>query len=208
MILIADPQYLTGKGLQDLLTENDMEAIWYSGDNLEGVFDKLDALRPDMVITEYGSHYFYNAACLRQVKSKYPDMRVMIVSDENSKTLITQALDLGVNGFLTKQCSREEILNAVTAIKQGSKFFCNKVLDVLLDKRDKTVEDCSPTQLSDRELEIVTLLTKGHNTKAIAKELNLSQHTIYTHRKNIMKKLSISSAQELIIYAMNSGLVN
>lgn len=208
MILIADPQYLTGKGLQDLLTENDLEANWYSGDDIKGVFVEIDTTRPDMLITEYGDHHFYNAACLRQLKAKYPELRLMVISDENSKTLITQALDMGVNGFLTKQCSRDEILNAVTAIRQGSKFFCNKVLDVLLAKGERKVEDCSPTQLTGRELEIVTLLTKGLNTKAIANQLNLSQHTIYTHRKNIMKKLSISSAQELIIYAMNTGMVN
>lgn len=87
-------------------------------------------------------------------------------------------------------------------------FFCNKILDIILAKHlSKEDDDCAPTELTVRELEIVGLIAEGHSTKDIAEELCLSTHTVYTHRKNVMRKLNVNSASELILYAINTGLV-
>jgi len=92
-------------------------------------------------------------------------------------------------------------------LSRGEKFFCNKILDVILEKHlieDK--DDCKSASLSEREIELIKLAVKGFSNKEIADKLFLSIHTVYTHRKNIMRKLKIKSPVELVLYALNSGI--
>jgi len=82
------------------------------------------------------------------------------------------------------------------------------VIDIILEKHlPEEEETCAPTSLTVRELEIVRLTAQGQKAKEVAAQLFLSTHTVYTHRKNIMKKLGVNSASEMIVYAINNGLV-
>ena len=112
-----------------------------------------------------------------------------------------------MNSFLSKQCDEKEILDAVLATAKGEKFYCTNVLNYLLEKSFPKETECKPLPLSAREVEIVQLISTGLIAKEIAGKLNLSTHTIYTHRKNIMKKLGIGSTSELVLYAVNEGIV-
>ena len=118
-------------------------------------------------------------------------------------------LESGINGCVTRSCSEDEIINAIFSIAKGEKFFCNKVVDVILNKHlYQKEEDCAATVLSGREAEVTGLIASGLTNKEIATELFLSSHTIHTHRKNIMRKLKLKSVSELTIYAINTGLYN
>jgi DNA-binding NarL/FixJ family response regulator len=141
---------------------------------------------------------------------QYPNINILIISGDEDKKAIYDVLESGVNSFLTKTCDEHEIKDAIAATAKGDKFYCTRIIDYLLEKsfaKDE-VEDCSPTPLSPREVEIVRLIAQGLIAKEIADELSLSTHTIYTHRKNIMKKLNMNSSSELILYALNNGLVS
>jgi DNA-binding NarL/FixJ family response regulator len=117
------------------------------------------------------------------------------------------AVACGVTSFLTKTCDETEIFSAVRAAAKREKFFCSKVLDVLLEKHFPGTDNCAATELSVRETEIVRLVAEGYSSKDIAKMLFLSPHTVHTHRKNILRKLGIGSTSELVLYAVNTGLV-
>ena len=84
--------------------------------------------------------------------------------------------------------------------------YCTNVLNHLLEKSFPK-DDCSPVPLTPREIEIVRLVASGLIAKEIASELNLSTHTVYTHRKNIMKKLKFGTTSELVLYAVNEGII-
>ncbi|MEQ9306261.1 MAG: response regulator transcription factor, partial [Marinoscillum sp.] len=133
---------------------------------------------------------------------------VLIITNEDKKEHVKPLLDLGIKGIVTKKCSQAEIINAIESVSQNNRFYCNRILDLLIedDKSAKEV-DCEPTDLSPREYEVLQLITKGHKTVQIADELNVSVHTINSHRKNILKKLNLKSPTELIVYAMETGLV-
>ena len=114
----------------------------------------------------------------------------------------------GVNSFLTKSCNEEEIINAVKATAKGEKFFCHKIINFILEKSfQKEDDNCEPTPLTPREIEIVRLVAQGKIAKEIASQLNLSTHTVYTHRKKIMKKLEFKHASDLVMYAISKGIV-
>ena len=109
---------------------------------------------------------------------------------------------------LTKECDKEEIVGAIYATAKSEKFLCHKVIDIIIEKHMHTDEDnCKAFNLSLRETEIIKLTAKGWTAKTIAGHLFLSTHTVYTHKKNIMKKLKINSSSEMIVYAIQNGLV-
>lgn len=130
----------------------------------------------------------------------------LVISNSQTRDSIQQLLGMGIKGILTKNCSEEEIINGLRAVAQGNRFFCNNILELVVDNPDKE-DNCEPTNLTPREYEVLELITKGKTTAQIAEELHLSVHTINSHRKNILRKLNMNSPAELIVYALESGIV-
>jgi len=219
-ITLADSQYLIRVGLKHLLGKHShLQVVSEAGDE-EELTEQLTRQRPEIVILDYDQPDAFDKSTVSRIKQLSPNSNILIISDDDDKEQIYQVLQSGVNSFLTKSCDEEEIIDAVKATAKGEKFFCTRILDYLLEKSfSKASENgertsaqnnkvsCEPTPLSPREIEIVQLIAQGMIAKEIARELSLSTHTIYTHRKNIMKKLQLSSASELVLYAVNRGLV-
>jgi DNA-binding NarL/FixJ family response regulator len=130
----------------------------------------------------------------------------LVISNSQTRDSIQQLLGMGIKGILTKNCSEEEIINGLRAVAQGNRFFCNNILELVVDNPDKE-DNCEPTNLTPREYEVLELITRGKTTAQIAEELHLSIHTINSHRKNILRKLNMNSPAELIVYALESGIV-
>ncbi|MCZ6693365.1 MAG: response regulator transcription factor [Bacteroidetes bacterium] len=207
-LLLADSQYLIRLGLKSLLARNKHIKIVGESSNTEELLKKVHDLQPDVVLMDYKNSHHFNLEDIKEIKTISPSSKLLIISSDDDKNNIFKVIEYGINSFLTKECSEEEIMNAIVATAKNEKFFCNKILDIILAKHlSKEDDDCAPTELTVRELEIVGLITEGHSTKDIAEELCLSTHTVYTHRKNVMRKLNVNSASELILYAINTGLV-
>ena len=130
----------------------------------------------------------------------------MVISSDDERENIYEVIQTGVIRFLTKKCDAVEIQEAFKAITQGEKFFCTRVFDYIFEKSFSQNLSSEPIPLSARELEIVQLIAKGLVAKEISRKLNLSTHTVYTHRKNIMEKLKLRRPSELVLYAVNNGL--
>ena len=207
-LLLADSQYLIRLGLKSLVARNRHIKIVGESSNTEELLKKVHDLQPDVVLMDYKNSHHFNLEDIKEVKTISPSSKLLIISSDDDKNNIFKVIEYGINSFLTKECSEEEIMNAIVATAKNEKFFCNKILDIILAKHlSKEDDDCAPTELTVRELEIVGLIAEGHSTKDIAEELCLSTHTVYTHRKNVMRKLNVNSASELILYAINTGLV-
>ena len=208
-IILADSQYLTRVGLQHLFKTIDSFKILGEAKNAQELKQLVNDNPADVVILDYNQPGAFGKETINMVKDNSPDTNLLIISADEDKSRIYEILEMGINSFLTKQCDQEEIINAVNATAKGEKFFCNNVLNYLLEKSfAKDIdEDCSAIPLSLREREIVRLVAKGKIAKQIASDLGLSTHTIYTHRKNIMRKLQLNSTSELVMYALNHGIV-
>ncbi len=171
--------------------------------------DFIKKNKVNVIILDYNNSSYFKIETIQKIKKIEPDSNILIISSDNNKNNIYEVLELGVNSFLTKQCEEDEILNAIKATAKGEKFFCNNVLNYILEKSfsPEEDEDCSPTPLTFREIQIVRLIGAGMIAKEIASDLKLSIHTVYTHRKNIMRKLELNSTSELVIYAINHGII-
>ena len=210
-ILIANAHYLSRIGLEHLIEEDDRFELIGNVKNSDALEKELGKRQPQLVILDYNQPGYFDVAAVEKIQNHAPDSGILIISDDLDRKRMFDVIEQGVNAYLTKECESDEIIDAIEATAEGKRFFCNRVLDHILKKSfsdEEEEENCEATPLTPREREIVTYITRGMVAKEIAAELNLSTHTIYTHRKNIMRKLEISSTSELVIYAINEGLVD
>lgn len=206
-IVVADSEYLIREGLKHLILSKSNFNIVGEATNEPALMRVLRRTQPDVVILDHNQPTHFDTETIPRVKKASPRTNILIISADEDKNNIFQVLENGINSFLTKRCDKEEIIDAVKATAKGEKFFCTTVLDYLLEKSFGKEESCAPTPLTPREIEVVQLIAKGLIAKEIASELKLSTHTVYTHRKNIMKKLKLGTASELVLYAVQQGIV-
>ena len=207
-ILIADAQHLFRDGLKLLLKNRKSIEVAAEAENRRELFKALKQLQPDVIIIDYNLPDYFTQNDIGEIHRHSPQSKVLVISSDHDKQTIYKVLEYGINSFLTKECSKKEITRAIYATAKGEKFFCNKVLDLLLEKNATRFEpDCEPTALTERETEITRCIAEGKSTNAIADELYISVHTVRTHRKNIMRKLGVNSVSELVLYAVNVGII-
>lgn len=207
-IVIADAQYLIRIGLRNLLAATKNFNIVGEATNSAELLELVKEHEPEVVIFDYNSEKNFLLEDIKNIKKVSSKTNFLIISADESKPNIYKAIELGVLSFLTKECDKEEIVGAIYATAKNEKFLCHKVIDIIIEKHIHTDDDnCKAFNLSLRETEIIKLTAKGWTAKTIAGHLFLSTHTIYTHKKNIMKKLKINSSSEMIVYAIQNGLV-
>lgn len=207
-IVLADAQYLVRIGLRSLLSATKDFKIVGEAVNTEELLKLSEEMHPDVVIFDYNSSNNFVQEDMIQVRKVSPSTRFLVISADESKSTIYKAIELGAVSFLTKECDKDEIIGAVYATAKNEKFLCHKVIDIIIENHMHVDEDnCKAFNLSLRETEIIKLTAKGWTAKTIAGHLFLSTHTVYTHKKNIMKKLKINSSSEMIVYAIQNGLI-
>ena len=205
--LIADNQPLTVAGLELFLSEKQAIKVVGKVKKGEELVELVEKFQPSLLIVDYNSPGYVALDDIRNAMASSSKTNVLILSSDNNKTSILEVLRLGVKGYITKECSLEEVGMAVQATAKGEKFFCHKVLDIIMEKHFRVAQESEPTVLTTRETEILKLIAHGHSTQVVADALFLSPHTVQTHRKSIIKKLNIKSPTEFVIYAMDLGLL-
>lgn len=207
-ILHANANVLMTNGLNALINKGGGVDELTVCKNENELFTHLANKEFDLVIIDPLADGYFSAQTSTKIKKAYPAQKVLIISDIEHPREVIGILEKGVQGYLTRQCDEDEIIHAIFSIAKGEKFYCNKVLDIILNKEfDAEKEDCEPTTLSERENEVTAMIASGLTNKEIAQKLHLSPHTVHTHRKNIIKKLGVKSVSELTVYAMNVGLI-
>jgi two-component system invasion response regulator UvrY len=207
-VLLADNQPLTSAGLRFFLAErNDMRIVGQVV-RQEQLSDLIKRHQPHLLIVDYNLPNFLSVDDVKAVRENSPSTNVLVISDDDNKARVLAVLQAGVIGYLTKDCSREEIVMAIQSTARGEKFFCHKVLNVIMEKHfTPETEANDSSSLTTRETEILKLIASGKSTQQVADELFLSPHTVQTHRKSIIKKLNIKSPTQFVIYAMDMGLI-
>jgi two-component system, NarL family, invasion response regulator UvrY len=205
--LLADKQPLTAAGLESFLLDQQEVKIVGKVAHGEQLVVMMEKTHPDLLIVDYNIPGYVTLDDIRNAMSASSRTNVLILSADNNKATILDALQLGVKGYITKDCSRQEVGMAVQSTAKGEKFFCHKILDIIMEKRFGVEPEMETSGLTTRETEILKLIAHGHSSLAIAEKLFLSPHTVQTHRKSIIRKLNIKSPTEFVIYAMDFGLL-
>lgn len=204
-ILIAINQPLTEAGIITFLSETEFK-ILESIHSSESLAENVLAKNADLLIIDYNIPGFASLDDLQYIINNTTHLNTLIISSDDNKSTILRAVQLGIKGYITKDCGRNEFLLAVQSTAKGEKFFCSKILDIILGSHFQEKEEDNST-LTIREKEVLKFLAQGHSTQKIADALHLSPHTVQTHRKSIIRKLKIKSPTQFVIYALDMGLI-
>lgn len=219
-IVLGDTQFLIRAGLLQLIKENaDLEPAGYI-QNLSDLDDKISLNEFDLLIIDKNFGDFFQEEMLDKTAEVFQKIKVLAISDRD-KEGIYKIHKHHLTGFITYESSKEEILEAIRKSAAGIKFFSPKVVEALIAMTYGPSDSARPNYmgaksnehseaaalLSEREKEILKLVVKGKTAQEMADELFLSIHTVYTHRKNILKKLSCKNATELLNFAMHNNLM-
>ncbi|MEQ6168116.1 MULTISPECIES: response regulator transcription factor [unclassified Ekhidna] len=204
-VVLADFQYLTRQGMASLIKAMPGFDLIKMVDSSDQLVETVTTSQPKLVVIDISDKDRELIPKLKKLKETTTSS-FLVISNSQTRDSIQQLLGMGIKGILTKNCSEEEIINGLRAVAQGNRFFCNNILELVVDNPDKE-DNCEPTNLTPREYEVLELITRGKTTAQIAEELHLSIHTINSHRKNILRKLNMNSPAELIVYALESGIV-
>lgn len=191
-VLLADAQFLIRFALKELLKKtNTFSVIGEAGNEAE--LNKIIAeTPPDIIVIDYNQPGFFSVQSIKNIKEQHPTIELLVISSDDNKENIYDVINSGVLRFLTKKCDAHEINEAFRAVIRGEKFFCASIFNFIFEMSfSQNNYSSNPLPLSARELEIVQLIAQGLVAKEIGKKLNLSTHTVYTHRKNIMEKLKL-----------------
>ena len=213
-IHLADDHQVLIDGLTNLLqTVSNFEVV---GSSLNGntIYEDIILDKPDILILDISMPGKDGVEVLKEFSQKGFPATVIILSSYDDLKIIKEVMKLGANGYLTKKCAGQNIIEAIEAVYQGQEYFCDavreKIFNIFFQYNQKVNKDVyieNPI-LSPREIEIITLICLEYSGKEISEQLFISTNTVETHRKNIMKKLQIKNTIGLVKYALKNNLIN
>jgi DNA-binding NarL/FixJ family response regulator len=187
-----------------LTTQDDIEILGVAGDVATGRREAA-ALRPDVVLMDYSLPDGTGIDGAKEIKAELPDARIIILTGSTDERILPAAIEAGCSGYLTKTRGIEELIAAVRSAYDGNAVIPEALLGRLVSTPERT--QGPGDDLSDRELEVLTLLAEGVATKAIAEQLYLSVHTVRNHIQRILMKLGAHSKLEAVSIALREGII-
>lgn len=210
---MADSNDLVRAGLRSILSSQTELPIAGEVRNNKELVHIVESSDVSLILIDFTSDGF-TIDIISKIQGINQDINfIAITPDQNGQTIV-DALRLGVVSYVRKDCDLSEIVDAVSETSIGNKFFCGHILDTI-KKAEIDVYDidyasftCEPIVLSGRENEVIKLVAEGHTNAKIAELLFLSNHTVNTHRKNIMAKLGVKNTAGIVMYAVKMNIVS
>jgi DNA-binding NarL/FixJ family response regulator len=206
-LIIADSQYLVVEALKNLIVTDKRYLIAGIADNQNDLFKILDKVQSGLLITDFSNIDYDGPDDLKNIREKYPEISILILTNVISKIEFTVLTKAGIKNIIYKTVDKEELFTAIESALKGKKHYSDEILDLFLDLNESKYGIEDSKHLTASEIEIVKLIADGLTTKEIAAKRNISYHTVNTHRKNIFKKVEVSNASELTMHAIKSGWI-
>jgi len=208
-ILIADDHQLFREGIVNLLSASPQIEVVAQAENGQEAIEKAKKLKPDIVIMDIGMPILNGVDATRILYEELAETRVMMLSMHSDKFYVKKALEAGAYGYLFKNCTYDQLIEAVNSVSRGKKYLSDKITEVLIEDYLSKDEDVSRDEqrLSERESEILKLMADGKSAKEISELLFISVKTVGTHKQHIMEKLNLRTTADIIKYAIKKGII-
>jgi DNA-binding NarL/FixJ family response regulator len=207
-ILIADSQFLITESLKHILQNEKKYTVTKIVTDKSELIKALKEKPVSLLIIDHSQIDLSGISELKDIRSSYPEMKILIISNSISKTELFELNSAGITAIILKIVDKEELFEAIDASLKGKKYYSGVLLDLLFENEERKSPSNETVQLTGSELEIVKLISDGLTTKEIAARKFISFHTVISHRKNIFRKLGVTSVSELIMLAIKSGWIN
>jgi DNA-binding NarL/FixJ family response regulator len=200
-ILIADDHYVVRMGLAALIeTEPDLQVVGEAADGIQ-VVEQYKKLVPDLVLMDLRMPRSDGIAATREIREQFSEARILMLTTYDGDDDIHKALSAGASGYLLKNSTRESLIPALRAVAAGRRWIPEEVANRLAKR--KLFEELTP-----REVDVLHQLAKGLANKEIAHVLNISEHTVKDHLKNILGKLHVADRTEAVTASLQRGIIH
>ena len=210
-IILADDHTIVRQGLAKLLEgEPDLKVVGEAEDGRQAV-SQVQKYTPDIVLMDIAMPNLNGIEATRQIKKISPQTKVIILSMHSHDRYINELFSLGASGYLLKNSTGTDIINAIHAALQGNTYLSpsisRRVIEDYISMKSQSSRDDLYSKLSNREREVFQMIAEGRSTREISDVLCVSPSTVKTHRANIMDKLKMDNISQLIQFAIHLGIV-
>lgn len=204
-ILLVDDHAIMLDGLISIFKEIDGAKIVSTSSNGNFALATIKSDNIDLMITDYSMPDMDGLVLVKKAKQINPHLKVIVLTMHDEPVKVQDMVSLDVDAYILKKYAQQELKTAYDVVKNGGKFWSNEVNDILVRGLGLQVEELI---LTDREIDVLKLIMQEKNSREIAEILFISERTVETHRKNMIRKTNIQSTVGLIKYAYEQGLVN
>jgi DNA-binding NarL/FixJ family response regulator len=213
-IILVDDHQLIRTGIANLLyDEPGFEIIGEAADSSEFLY-QLQNSQPDVAVMDIALPGMSGIDLTRKVSNDFPSIKVLVLSMYTSEEFIFNAVNAGAKGYLPKNTSRRELVEAIRAVARGEEYYAESISNVILKSYIKKAKsgpeesNSKENQLSKRELEVLRLFAEGYSNQEIADKLFISIRTVESHKNHIMQRLELKSSVDLVKFAIRNNMVN
>ena len=213
-VLIADKNFLSRIGLELLVGElKGFDLVPSVCGDKQDLKNQLQLSKPNLLVADFNS-LGISTDELKILTKKYSRTKFLVITEILSKKEYSKILESGITSYLLKDCDKIEILEAINSTIKGEKFVCGKIISLLTSSPEINTSNsfikslgCDGFPVTEREIDIIREIAEGLSNKLIADKLKLSTHTVNTHRKNIMAKLSVNNTAGIVMFAVKNQLL-
>ncbi len=208
-LLIVEDDPMMQLGLEQSLSNHDGFLVVGKAEDGYNAVELAKKLHPDIVVMDIGLPRQDGIAATQQIKQALPDVRVVMLTSHTAESEVIGALASGADAYCVKGTSVESLMAAIAAAQEGASYLDPQVARLVMDhlKPPAASEHLTIGQLSQRELEVLTLMVEGRSNPEIAAELYLSPNTVKTHVRGIMNKLAVDDRVQAAVVALRAGIV-
>ena len=207
-VLIVDDHEVVRDGLITILgRENDFTVVGEAKNGLEAI-EKAQELKPDVLLMDLRMPELDGVEAMRRIREDNPDVKFTVLTTYDSDEYIFDAIEAGAKGYLLKDASRDELFQAVRAVYRGESIIQPGVAARILDRFSQLSRQAVDSGgLSERELEVLRLISRGAANKEIGASLSISESTVKTHVANIFQKLDVNDRTDAVTQALQRGII-
>lgn len=213
-VILVDDHQLVRDGIRALLSGlPDIEVVAEASE-ANSLLDILKNTLPDVVIVDISLPGISGIELTRIITTDHPELKVIMLSMYTNQEFIFNAIKFGAKGYLPKNITREELVDAIKQVYNGNEYFSKDVSGIILKnylkqvKNPERVETLQEERLTPREMEILKFVAEGYSNQLIADKLFISVRTVESHKNHIMQKLELTTTVDLVKYALKNKIID
>ncbi len=208
-IVIADDHQMFIDGIKVLLEQEPTLSVVGEALNGKELLELLEKQTADIILMDINMPILDGIEATKIIRKKYPTIKVLMLTMYNTKQYITGMIAGGANGYILKNTGKEELMKAIEALQQDKTYYCQEVTARVMESfRKKDTHTEANPELTQREKEVLILLSEEFTASEVGDKLNISHYTVEAHRKNMLSKFNVRTTVGLVKFAIERGLLD
>ena len=206
-IIIADDHCLFKTGIKAILEEDDSFEVVGEAENGNELLSIISYVPADVILADIMMPEMTGLDAIPKIKEINPSLKIIMLTMHEDGEYIIQSMKKGAHGYLLKTTDEYEFRRAIKTVANDKVYFSNKVSKLMIQNLSAEYKKTSLKKLTNREIEVLKLISQGMTNKSIASNLFISVRTVETHRQNMVKKMAVKNTTELVKKAIEAGVI-